>query len=61
MAADPRPVVYPPRSCAKVDGRPKVGFRSRRDANHTRKQGHVDQHAYLCRCGYWHLGHRGVA
>jgi len=60
MAADPRPVVYGPRSCAKADGTPKVGFLTRREANQARRRHRrLDQHAYRCpSCGVFHLGKR---
>jgi hypothetical protein len=59
MAADARPVVYPARECSHVDGRPKVGYPSRRIALAVRRKVRVkDQHVYACACGAWHLGHR---
>lgn len=60
MIADARELVYGPRSCTGLDGRPKALFPTRAEAQRARRRFRVlDQHPYYCephRC--YHLGHR---
>lgn len=62
MIADARrPEAYElPRECVDSYGNAKVGFPTRRMAQHVRRvKGVLDQRVYRCgSCGMVHLGHR---